>query len=109
RSDDAGEWRFASLPAATYTVEVAKPGFQLYKQEDLALPSGSARHLQVMLSVGRIRETVEVTGERPGPAQVPARTPQRIRMGGAVQAAKMVRSARPEYPAHLKSAGVEGT
>jgi TonB family protein len=109
-SDEAGEWRFASLPAGTYTVEVAKPGFQLYKEEKLVLTAGSAQNLQVVLSLGRIRETIDVSAERTQPQTATSgRTPQRIRMGGSVQAAKLLKSVRPEYPPHLKAAGIEGT
>jgi TonB family protein len=51
-----------------------------------------------------------ITGK--GPAAPPpvarAGAPQRIRVGGNVQATKLVKMVRPSYPAHLQSLGVEG-
>jgi protein TonB len=78
----------------------------------LALPAGSAQHLSVMLSLGRISENIDVTGKRTSPAPAPpaaSGTPQRLRIGGGVQYSKMSKMVRPEYPAHLKDAGIEGT
>jgi hypothetical protein len=50
---------------------------------------------------------VVVKGQKPAtvaPATPMARPPQRIRVGGNVQATKLVRMARPEYPAlHLEA------
>lgn len=110
RTSETGEFVFSTLPPGTYTAEVAKAGFQLFKQEGVVLAASSAQRLTVMLSVGRISETINVTGQR---SQVqPAdtnRPPQRLRVGGGVQHAKLVRQARPAYPEHLKAAGIEGT
>lgn len=111
KTDATGEFRFSSLPAGTWDVEVSKPGFQLYKQEKLTLAPGSAQNLAVMLNIGKISENVDVTGTRTKPAAAAAQsgTPQRIRIGGGVQYSKIRNMVRPEYPAHLKEAGVEGT
>jgi TonB family protein len=112
RTNNVGEFVFNSLPAGTYNVEVAKAGFQLYRQEKLVLAPGSAQNLSVLLSLGRISETLSVTGQRTTPSAEPAdtnRPPQRIRIGGGVQHAKLVRQVRPAYPEHLKASGVEGT
>jgi protein TonB len=38
-----------------------------------------------------------------------AGAPQRIRVGGNVQAAKLIRMVRPEYPAELQQLGIQGT
>lgn len=111
RTNEAGEFSFSALPAGTYNVEIAKAGFQLFKQEKVVLAPGSAQNITAMLNLGRISETVNVTGERPTTqaAATADRPPQRIRVGGGVQFAKLVRQVRPEYPPHLKTAGVEGT
>jgi TonB family protein len=112
RSDAAGEFRFSSLPAGTYDVEISKPGFQMYRQQKLTLAPGSAQHLSVVLSIGKISENVEVTGKRTSAAPPPPAAtgaPQRLRIGGGVQYSKMRKMVRPEYPVHLKEAGIEGT
>ena len=44
----------------------------------------------------------------PPPVQQKAATPQRIRVGGNVQAAKLIRQPKPEYPREAKSAHIQG-
>lgn len=111
RTDEAGEFTFASLPAGTYNVEIARRGFQLYRQENVVLTAGSAQKLSVVLALGRLNEVIDVKGTRVGGA-VPAdtsRPAQRLQVGGDVQAAKLVRMVRPAYPAQAKTAGIEGS
>ena len=48
------------------------------------------------------------TGAAPPPPPPPA-TPNRIRVGGAVQAASLVNKVTPEYPPIAKTAHVSGT
>lgn len=114
RTDDAGNYRFSALPPGKYEIEVSKPGFKLYLHTAVDLAAGSAQQLAVTLDVGRIAETMTVTGTRTG-AAVAASTPptpggpKRIRVGGNMQAAKLVKQIRPSYPEHMKTQGIEGT
>ncbi|HYO84636.1 MAG TPA: M56 family metallopeptidase [Bryobacteraceae bacterium] len=107
----AGEFAFASLPAGEYAVEVAKRGFKLWTQDKVTLVAGSAQNVSVMLDVGMLREVMDINGARSAAPAPPVTSagPQRIRVGGNVQAAKLVKSVRPNYPAHLKEAGVQGS
>jgi outer membrane biosynthesis protein TonB len=57
--------------------------------------------------MGQVTETVEVVGKGPRPAQTG--TPQRIRVGGNVQATKLLTSVKPAYPPGAEAAGIEGT
>ncbi|MDZ4797258.1 MAG: M56 family metallopeptidase [Bryobacteraceae bacterium] len=111
RTDDAGTYRFSALPPGRYEMEVSKPGFQLYRHDAIEFVAGSAQQFAVMLQVGRIAESVTITGTRPAAPANSASSgpPKRIRMGGNMQAAKLVKQIRPAYPAHLKEQGVEGT
>jgi TonB family protein len=113
RTNDVGEFNLASLPAGDYTVEVARAGFQLSRQ-DVTLAPGSAQSMSVILATGRLNETITVSGQYTGANNRPSAAdanvpPKRLRIGGNMQAAKMVKQVRPEYPAHLKAAGTEGT
>ena len=56
-------------------------------------------------------ETVDVVGQKPasGVSAAQRRTPQRIRVGGNVQAAKLLQAPKPIYPASSQSAGIAGT
>ena len=83
---------------------------------DAAVEAGKAARVDATLNVGEVSETVVVKGQKPAgatPAVTPpapmASAPQRIRVGGNVQAAKLVRMARPQYPADLQQLGIQGT
>ncbi|HUQ91815.1 MAG TPA: M56 family metallopeptidase [Bryobacteraceae bacterium] len=105
-----GRYAFASLPAGPYGVEVRKPGFALLSRKDVAVKVGEAQKLDLTLEMGRVQETVEVVGKGTRPAPLPpAGTPQRIRIGGNVQATKLVYMPKPQYPQNLQQQGVEGT
>lgn len=111
RSGDDGRYAVPVLPAGQYTVEARRPGFALLVREGVSIAAGQSVDLDLTLQVGRISETIEVVGKRPlQPATAaPAGTPRRIRVGGNVQATKLLRMVRPAYPEHLQQQGVEGT
>ena len=103
----AGAYGFQSIPAGTYEVEASAPGFAKYQQQGVEL-TGSAS-LEVNLQVGAVSETLEVVGKGPAPAPRAATTPVRIRVGGNVQATRLLKQTRPVYPADAQAAGIEGT
>jgi len=105
----AGEYSFAVLPAGQYVLEIASPGFKLLKV-NATVVAGQATRIDGNLAVGEIAEAVTVTGTKP-PVVTPNAmgTGERIKVGGNVQAAKLVKQAKPEYPAELQQAGVQGT
>jgi TonB family protein len=63
--------------------------------------------VDVFLSIGGIAESITVSGK--GPQSTTALPPQRIRVGGSVQAAKLLQQQKPIYPASAASAGISGT
>jgi TonB family protein len=108
-ADPAGEYRFTGIPAGRYSVEVACPGFVLNKTETTVV-AGAVARIDANLAVGQVRETVSVVGKRSTPAvQAVPRAAERIRVGGNVSVVKLLRQPRPDYPAELQAAGVEGT
>ena len=115
--DAAGEFGFPNIPVGHYAIEVRARGFAVGKTEVL-VEAGRRVEALVTLPLGQISEAVTVIGSRPASgslapaapaASVPARTPQRIPVGGNVQAAKLVRQVHPVYPADLKQQGITGT
>ncbi|MBS1827352.1 MAG: TonB family protein [Acidobacteria bacterium] len=111
RSGADGKYSFAGIPGGEYTVEVRARGFAVLSQSGIRIAETEARQLDLMLNVGKISETLTVTGKKPAvaaPAAVSG-TPQRIRVGGNVQATKVLKMERPGYPQHLQQAGIEGT
>ena len=103
-----GSFSFKALPAGEYTVKVMKPGFEAYRDPDLALKVGESRTLDVHLTIGTLSDTVEVqaTGRGQSGAAAPAK---RIKLGGEVEASKIITKVQPLYPEAAKSAGVQGT
>ena len=124
-SNQAGEFRLGPVPEGTYNVSAAKPGFALFRAEGIQVKGGAAADVQVVLNIGQVVEHMEVRSEAPvsmkgivqPPAPVappPAGPPppppsMRIRVGGEVQAAKLLYMAKPDYPPDCKAEGVEGT
>ncbi len=103
----AGVYQFESIPAGTYTLEFSASGFRRFTTQAV-LVTGSPARVDAHLEIGQISETVTVKGTGPQPAAALAGTPERIRVGGMVQAARLTRQPRPEYPADLQAAGVQG-
>jgi TonB family protein len=108
-TDMVGQYRIPGLAGGEYTLEFAMPGFKLGKVTT-TLVAGASAKLDFNLAIGQISETVAVTGKKLAAATPKTEAaPQRIAVGGNVQAAKLIRQARPVYPPELQAAGVEGT
>ncbi|MBI4891989.1 MAG: TonB family protein [Acidobacteria bacterium] len=107
---DAGEFTAAPLPNGDYVVTVEKPGFAALKLTAIPVGPGLASRLDLVLQAGSVRESLTVVGEG-APAEKLKSTgiPSRIRVGGNVQATKMVKQVRPSYPPECKADRVQGT
>ncbi|MEX2263902.1 MAG: M56 family metallopeptidase [Bryobacteraceae bacterium] len=105
-SGQTGHYSLPDLPAGRYQLEVQVPGFAVYQSGNLNLHAGSVQREDVVLRLGTIRERVEVV-ERgvPRPA---SSGPRRIRVGGNVQATRLLHTRRPRYPPEAREQGVEG-
>src|SRR5580698_5487537 len=103
-----GKFGFKSLPAGEYTVKVVKVGFEIYLDRNLALKVGENRTLDVQLKIGALSDSVNVqaAGHHQGAAAAP---PKRVKLGGEVEASKVITKVQPVYPEAAKSAGAQGT
>ena len=107
-ADAAGVYRFAAIPSGRYALEFAAPGFKKLSLQ-ATLVTGAAAQVDGNLALGDIAQVVTVKGQGPTPMAAPAGTPQRIRVGGMVQMARLIKQPRPNYPADLQAAGIQGT
>jgi TonB family protein len=111
-ADDIGNFEFHNLPAGNYSVETSVPGFAPFRL-DVTLASGGTVNAPVRLSVGGIGEQITVVAQgSPRPqsfASAISTGGRRIRVGGNVQAARLITQVRPVYPPALQAAGIEGT
>jgi len=104
RTNAAGEFKFSSLPAGSYTMQVRSQGFAEF-QKAVVLPAGAST--RIVLAIGSVTEGVDVVGKTARPQETG--TPHRIRVGGNVQATKLVSMTKPVYPPGAEAAGIEGT
>ena len=109
RSNAAGEYRFAAIPAGNYALEFLSPGFAMKKME-AAVPAGQAAFIAASLEMGSVSESITIRGQKP-PTVTPkaAGTPQRVRVGGNVRPVRLLEQIKPQYPADLQQLGIEGT
>jgi TonB family protein len=110
-SDRDGNFSFKALPSGEYELKAMKPGFQVYRLPQVNLASGSDFSQNISLEIGTIMEEVQVVpaGTRqPLPVGTTGK-PARLRLGGDLEAAKVVSRVQPVYPDAAKSAGISGT
>jgi TonB family protein len=108
-ANPAGEYQFASIPSGRYLLEFASPGFVLSKAE-ATLVSGAVARVDANLAIGGMTESVVVRGQKAaGVVPRTAAAAERIKIGGNVTAARLVRQPKPVYPAELQQAGVQGS
>ncbi len=105
-----GSYRIEGLePAAEYEIRAAKPGFREHRQ---SVDLSADKRLDITLEVGRIEEEIVVVANR-APSRDDASAQQgprrRIRVGGNVRRALLVRHVNPVYPPDAAREGVEGT
>jgi TonB family protein len=107
-TDAVGVYRFSPLPAGRYSLAFRLAGFAMARRE-VALAPGQLAEVDVTLTVGAVAESITVKGQRAAPTAPAAGTPQRIRVGGNVQPAKLIVQTKPVYPPELQRLGVEGS
>jgi TonB family protein len=105
--DAAGAYAFRSLPAGRYTIEVRVRGFALFQQQIVV--GAQPTQLNPTMEIGGVQESVDIVGQKPAASSsAMPHTPQRIRVGGNVQATKLVYKVSPIYPEHAKQNGLQG-
>jgi hypothetical protein len=64
QTNDVGQFRFASIPAGTYTITIKAQGFKSYSETSIKLASAETRDLRVTkLELGSPTDVVTVTAE----------------------------------------------
>lgn len=110
-TNDVGEFAIAVIPPGRYQLEVTGPGFASYHQRISVPAAGEVLPpMNVVLQPGSIMESVEVTAKAAPGTQSTQQSvvPHRIRVGGLMQAGKLIEQKEPEYPESARTRGVEG-
>jgi len=113
-SNADGNFIFKALPTGEYELKVVKPGFKVYRASQIVLEPGRDLALTARLEIGILTESVDVQAEGSAKAKPSTETaekpkPTRIRIGGNVEAAKVLTKVQPIYPESAKAAGVQGS
>ncbi len=61
-ADDAGRFSFPRLPVGDYVIECRQQGFRGFVSEAIRLDADQTRQAQIVLRVGDVTESVQVTG-----------------------------------------------
>jgi len=105
-----GTYTFPNIAPGHYTLSVLQPGFTPFHVESLNVPAGDTIQVRARLNVGSINQSVTVAAQGvPNPQAAQATAPMKIRVGGMVQAANLIRQVKPVYPSDLKAQGIQGT
>jgi periplasmic protein TonB len=93
---------------------VFKPGFAMYRTPQVVLEPGRDLAMTAKLEIGSLTESVDVQAEgasKASPSTEAATKPKptRIRIGGNVEAAKVITKVQPIYPMSAKVAGAQGS
>lgn len=140
-TDPVGEFSFSNLIPDGYELSIAQPGFQIFKETIQLSPSEQVKLPELLLRVGDVSQTIEITASRTAPARaqmtaasaVPvlacsaqttqavqpasrspfqgaAPGPIRVKVGGMVEAARLIQQQDvPIYPESARASGVQGT
>jgi TonB family protein len=108
-SDASGHFDFGPVAPGDYVIDAALPGFRRLRY-DLTLLRAPDWNLAITLQVGEVRETISVRASRGGAPATPRAESKSapVRVGGNLRPPKKIKDVRPEYPASMQDAGLEG-
>jgi len=108
-ADPRGAWTAKNLAPGRYQIDVSVPGFVALRQL-VDVDAGATAQVKQALTIGQVAERVTVVGAAVSrPAVTQAAPAQRIRVGGNIQAAKLISKTDPVYPDSARQQGLEGT
>ena len=96
-SDAEGNFVFKALAAGEYEMKVSKPGFAMYRTPRVVLEPGRDLAMSAKLEIEILTETVDVQAGGSSKANEASAKPKpmRVRIGGNVEAAKVITKVQP--------------
>jgi TonB family protein len=106
-SGSDGKFTMDNAPAGDAILRIEKPGFSsVFREFNLNADSNIQRDLT--MQVGPIQQAMTVTGEGAPGHEVAPISPDRLRIGGNMEASHIITKKTPVYPAAAKAAGIQG-
>ncbi|MDZ4802236.1 MAG: TonB-dependent receptor [Bryobacteraceae bacterium] len=65
RTDESGYYLISNLPVGSWRVEVRADGFKAFRRDGIQLDVNRNARVDVMLSLGEVTQSVEITGDAP--------------------------------------------
>src|SRR5579863_4268261 len=62
-TNQEGYFTIPELPAGSYVLESASPGFEIYRETGIVLQTGQTLRVPVTMTIGSLTESVEVTAD----------------------------------------------
>ena len=131
KTDSTGKFQFVPLPADTYALQTAMPGFK--KAEDTVSLTGKKVTRDVTLNLGELQETISIRASQgeAGATEAPESSEKRdaslkfvegargkfqelvagcrpTNIGGNVRPPRKIKDVKPVYPAGMRETGTSG-
>lgn len=106
-TDSAGRFQIDQVHAGEYVVNASLPGFKTLRY-DVVLQVPADWDRAITLQVDSLQETITVSQPRKSPPSTTPVAPEPVRVGGNIKVPMKVRDVKPQYPAAMQDAGLEG-
>jgi len=111
-----GKWTIGGLPTGRYTIDVAVPGFTNVRMNFVSQETGFNPSFTTRLTIGRTYESVTVSAPASNmqrasndpKTRADAANGKPVRVGGNIQAAKLIKRVDPVYPESARDRGLQG-
>lgn len=106
----SGTFTFGSVTPGQYRIQASLPGFQIVDRS-VAVMQGRPTTVDVILPVGKVHTSVEVSSIKVSAPQSAAGAPQNVvpqRIGGDIAAPVLLSAIKPIYPTFAREKGVQG-
>lgn len=107
-TDASGRFEFPAVGSGQYMLEIEVLGFKTLRNE-FTLSAAGDWDRSITMQVGELEERISVRAKRPAQAARPVpSTGGPVRIGGNIKVPRKLQDVRPEYPAAMREAGLEG-
>ena len=100
-TDADGNFSFKTLAPGEYQIKVLKRGFEEYRTQEMIPQPARESTVDITLKVGAVLEEVDVVPDgtmKPLPVSDTGGRPARLRVGGDIEAPKLLTKVQPIYP-----------